>query len=375
MNNFNFGEIFKRGAARSQRPTRSAAQFRPSYNENVLASSSGEDNGQAHPSSFPCYNFLSAAGILEDFTQMIQAVGLTSYMQDEREQYATLTKTFAESFSFDNKAYNPTVSFKIYDKSITIYLDEFCSILGIPVFGTSKKIKENCKDLLELYRGVTNDDDRTAQRGKIRNIQLPAIRYFVCYLATSILGRGNTSNISNYHLVFLATALNNNHEYNLGALVARRLAAKGPIFAGTIATRVATALSLPIHPQDEKLTQHRLDLAAMKAHNFVTSSSTLDHLVYRMCFTNGVEREIPLPRPDLFSICRKPWSRSREEMDDLLRVLSFHTQHDPAPQQDEGPSYTYTSYYGEAPSSDYQDQDEGTSSSHVIDTTGWPRWD
>ena len=55
---------------------------------------------------------------------------------------------------------------------------------------------------------MTNDNDRTAQRDKIRNIQLPAIRYFVYYLATSVLGRENTSNISHYHLAFLATALN-----------------------------------------------------------------------------------------------------------------------------------------------------------------------
>jgi hypothetical protein len=57
------------------------------------------------------------------------------------------------------------------------------------MFGTVKKIQNRLADLLELYRGVTNDDDRTAQRGKIRNIQLPAIRYFAYYLATSILGR------------------------------------------------------------------------------------------------------------------------------------------------------------------------------------------
>jgi hypothetical protein len=73
---------------------------------------------------------------------------------------------------------------------------------------------------------VTNDDDRTAQRGKIRNIQLPAIRYFAYYLATSILGREDTSNISNYHLAFLATALDVSKKYNLGALIARRLAAR-----------------------------------------------------------------------------------------------------------------------------------------------------
>jgi hypothetical protein len=69
-------------------------------------------------------------------------------------------------------------------------LEKFCGILGIPMFGTAKKIQNRPTDLLELYRGVTNDDDRVAQRGKIRNIQLPAIRYFTYYLATSILGRG-----------------------------------------------------------------------------------------------------------------------------------------------------------------------------------------
>jgi hypothetical protein len=109
-------------------------------------------------------------------------------------------------------------------------------------------------DLLELYRGVTNDDDRTAQCGKIRNIQLPAIRYFTYYLATSILGRGNTSNISNYHLAFLATAPDVSKKYNLGALIARRLAARGPIFGGIIVARIIVALGLSIAPHDILLT-------------------------------------------------------------------------------------------------------------------------
>jgi hypothetical protein len=67
------------------------------------------------------------------------------------------------------------------------------------MFGTAKRIQNRPADLLELYRGVTNDDDHIAQHGKIRNIHLPAIRYFAYYLATSILGRENTSNIYNYH--------------------------------------------------------------------------------------------------------------------------------------------------------------------------------
>jgi hypothetical protein len=163
---------------------------------------------------------------------------------------------------------------------------------------------------------LTNDDDRTAQRGKIRNIQLLAIRYFAYYLATSILGRENTSNISNYHLAFLATALDVSKRYNLGALIARRLAARGPIYGGIVATRIVVALGLSIAPNDTLLVPHTLDLAAMKIHYFVTANSCAGKLVYRMLFTDGDKKEVPLPQPSLFSICRGPWSRSKEELDE-----------------------------------------------------------
>jgi hypothetical protein len=169
-----------------------------------------------------------------------------------------------ESFKFSNSAFKPSIAFKIYDKSITMSLERFCSILGINMFGTTKKIQNRPADLLELYRGVTNDDDRTAQRGKIRNIQLPAIRYFAYYLATSILGRENTSNISNYHLAFLATALDVSRKYNLGALIARRLAARGPIYGGIIVARIVATLGLSVAPNDTLLVPQRLDFATMK---------------------------------------------------------------------------------------------------------------
>jgi hypothetical protein len=205
-------------------------------------------------------------------------------------------------------------------------LEKFCGILGIPMFGTAKKIQNRPADLLELYRGVTNDDDRTTQRGKIRNIQLPAIRYFTYYLVTSILGRGNTTNISNYHLAFLATALDISKKYNLGALIARRIAARGPIYGGVIVARIVDALGLSIAPYDTLLVPQRLHLAAMKLHHFVTANSCAGKLVYRMLFTDREEREVPLPQPSLFSIYKRPWSRSKEELDEQLRLLGFHIQ-------------------------------------------------
>jgi hypothetical protein len=54
------------------------------------------------PSTFPCANFLSDAGILEDFLLLVDRVGLTTYMMDESNQYTILTKIFVESFKFTN---------------------------------------------------------------------------------------------------------------------------------------------------------------------------------------------------------------------------------------------------------------------------------
>jgi hypothetical protein len=54
-------------------------------------------------------------------------------MADESNQYAILTKIFVEIFKFTNSAFRPSVAFKIYDKSITMSLEKFCGILGVPM--------------------------------------------------------------------------------------------------------------------------------------------------------------------------------------------------------------------------------------------------
>ncbi|KAK1664480.1 hypothetical protein QYE76_052639 [Lolium multiflorum] len=370
MDNHNFGEVFERETTSTGRPSRASTRIRRSYNEDVIAPSFEEDNGVPNASSFPCYNFLSNAGLLDDFLTLVGKAGLTTYMEDERKQYYMLTKIFVESFKFNNKHYHPTVAFRIYGNPITMKLKDFCTALDIAPVGTAKKIEDNPKALLELYREITNDDCRTIQRGKIRNIQLPAIKYFAYYLATSILGRENTSNISSYHLAFLIAALTGETPYHLGALVARRLSNKGPIFGGIIASRILAHLDLPLDPTDVELTPARLDIAAMKSHQFVTTDSSMDNIVYRMLFADGDEREVLLPQTDLFSIDRKPWSRSKEEVDEQLKIQGFHQQHD---SEDAESSYEYTVTYNVASSSTYPEQ--GPSSSYYGDTTSWGPWE
>ncbi|KAK1628428.1 hypothetical protein QYE76_002743 [Lolium multiflorum] len=370
MNNYNFGEVFEGETTSTGRPSRASTRIRRSYNEDVIAPSFDEDNGAPNASPFPCYNFLSNAGLLDDFLTLVRKAGLTAYMEDERKQYYMLTKIFVESFKFNNKHFHPTVAFKIYGNPVTMKLKDFCAALDIAPAGTARKIEDNPRVLLELYREITNDDCRTIQRGKIRNIQLPAIKYFAYYLATSILGRENTSNISSYHLAFLIAALTGETPYHLGALVARRLSNKGPIYGGIIASRILARLDLPLDPTDVEIPPVRLDIAAMKSHQFVTADSSMDNIVYRMLFADGDEREVLLPQTDLFSVGRKPWSRSKEEVDEQLKIQGFHQQHD---SEDAEPSYDYTVTYPVASSSTYLEP--GRSSSYYGDTTSWGPWE
>jgi hypothetical protein len=109
MHNHTYGEVFEREASRVAWPSRSIAQFRPSYNKDLIAPSFGDegDDGDAHPSTFPCANFLRDAGILDDFLLLVNRVGLSTYMNDGSDQYAMLTRTSVESFTFSNSAFKP----------------------------------------------------------------------------------------------------------------------------------------------------------------------------------------------------------------------------------------------------------------------------
>ena len=80
IHNHTYGEIFRRDAPRVARPSRSTARFRPSYKKDLIVPSIGDegDDGAAHPSTFPCANFLRDAGILDDFLLLVSRIGRAS---------------------------------------------------------------------------------------------------------------------------------------------------------------------------------------------------------------------------------------------------------------------------------------------------------
>ena len=84
-----------------------------------------------------------------------------------------------------------------------------------------------------------------------------------------------------------------------------------------------------------------------------------------MLFVDGEEREVPLPQSSLFSIHRMSWSRLKEELDEQLRLLGFHGQH----QEEDAATDGYAAPHTGASSSSYQD--EGASSLYYGGTSSW----
>ena len=123
---------------------------------------------------------------------------------------------------------------------------------------------------------------RDTNHQKISNILFPHLRYFAYYIARGVLARDNTSNTSSPDTAIMANALTGEHEYHVGTLIARRLAAngnKGDLFGGIYATLLLQYLEDTPHPDDVAFPFISFDLAAMKRHKFFTLTSDLDRLV------------------------------------------------------------------------------------------------
>src|ERR1041384_7767004 len=141
---------------------------------------------------------------------------------------------------------------------------------------------------------------RDLNRQKISNILFPHLRYFAYYIARGVLARDNTSNTSSPDTAIMANALSGKHEYHVGTLIARRLAAngnKGDLFGGIYSTLILQFLRGTPHPDDVPFPFISFDLAAMKRHKFVTMASELGNLDYILRFEADKERQIRLPAP------------------------------------------------------------------------------
>src|SRR3954466_2807109 len=109
-------------------------------------------------------------------------------------------------------------------------------------------------ELRTLFNALCNQDTKDTQHSKISSILFPHLRYFAYLIARGVLARDNTSNSSAPDAAILANALSGESKYNVGALIARRLAAngnKGDLFGGVYATLILESLEHTAHPDDE----------------------------------------------------------------------------------------------------------------------------
>ena len=102
-------------------------------------------------------------------------------------------------------------------------------------------------------------------------------------------------------LSVLKSAVLGDKQYNLGAIVARRLhnnSLNWDLFGGIYATRVANFLEIPIQENDMELPPAYLDYNAMVSHQFLERNEQF--LQYRLIFARHRTVHIALPAPGFF---------------------------------------------------------------------------
>src|SRR5664279_4235224 len=240
----------------SRRETRSSAVDAPariSYNENLEHVDRLAD---VRPSEFPCYDFMMATGIANQFNDFVARAGLTKFLASEEKQYLILTNLFVQSFIFNDDRYEPTVEFYIYHEPRRMPLHEFCRAIHVPEGGLTTKLPEEPQDLKAFYREICYGDTRDTKRGKIPSIQFPAVRYFAYFIARCLMGKENSINTTNSDIWFLQATIKGIRHYDFGALVARRLVnnkKRGAVNGGIIASRVASYLRKATSEDDVEL--------------------------------------------------------------------------------------------------------------------------
>ena len=319
----------KKKPERTDRVTRASASpstARVSYNEDHVPLELLEETSPARAMSFPCEAFLEAAGIKEEFDNLCANAGLTRLATCRVTQYRKLTSYFINSFRYNHDA--GIIEFRIYNDLLTMPLARFCEIIGVPDAGKTARMNSQPTELRTLFNSLCSQDTKDIQSSKISSILFPHLRYFAYFIARGVLARHNTSNSSAPDVAILANALSGETKYNVGALIARRLAAngnKGDLFGGVYATLILESLERTVHPDDEPFPFVSFDLDAMKRHEFVTRTSEFGNLIYILRFGLTTTREIRLPAPLLFDYaCRNGWSFNVIQFDEFMAQQQLH---------------------------------------------------
>ena len=116
---------------------------------------------------------------------------------------------------------------------------------------------------------MTVRESKEITQATIGSIHFPSIHYFALFIGRCINGKDEACHMCVPDLSVLKSAVLGDKQYNLGAIVARRLhlsSLSGDLFGRIYATRVANYLGVPIHGSDMELPPAYLDYSAMVSH-------------------------------------------------------------------------------------------------------------
>ena len=88
--------------------------------------------------TYLCQDFLTAAGIKEEFHKLCAVAGLMRLVTGRVPQYPKLTYYFVNWFRYNDKT--STIEFILYEDVFTMSLADFCDVLGVRNVGKTSKI-------------------------------------------------------------------------------------------------------------------------------------------------------------------------------------------------------------------------------------------
>src|SRR3954466_13648261 len=118
-------------------------------------------------------------------------------------------------------------------------MKRFCEAIGLPDVGKKAKMSTHPTEMRTLFDTFCSQDTKDLHRQKISSILFPHLRYCAYFIARGVLARDNTSLSSSPDTTIMANSLSGKHEYHVGMLITRRLAAngnKGDLFGVVYAT-------------------------------------------------------------------------------------------------------------------------------------------
>src|ERR1041385_2502659 len=141
-------------------------------------------------------------------------------------------------------------------------LAQFFEIIGVSNAGQTARMNTQPSELRTLFNSLCIQEESDILLTKVSSILFPHIRYFAYFIARWVLARDNTSNGSAPDFAIFANALSDRNDYNVVALIARRLVTnsnKGGLFGGVYATLILETLNDTPHPDDVPFSYASLD--------------------------------------------------------------------------------------------------------------------